>query len=120
MARLVLPDLCEDLAEDRMRRLLRHAEEQRRTRDFAHHERCEENRERVLAERLAVAFPIAPAVVVEPLNVIDRRALEVGRRLEIERATRNEFLNDALTALLMIHLVARDRKEAFANWVFGM
>ena len=79
MAGFVAPDAAEDLLEHRMARGARHPVEQRRGRDFAHHEGSEKHGERILGHGAVEAGPVAAAVMVEPIDVVERGAFEFGR-----------------------------------------
>src|SRR4051794_22349193 len=61
---------------------------------------------------------MATTVVVEPRDVVMRRTLEVVGWFPLEWSAGPELRDRALTALFVVHLVARDGEEAFAHGVF--
>src|SRR5262249_54892913 len=79
-----------------------------------HHEAGEQHGQRVLADRLVVAVPVAAAVVVQPGDVVVRGLFQRRARLPVQRPARPQLRDGALAALLVVHLVAGDREEALA------
>src|SRR5947207_1359954 len=63
---------------------------------LAHHEAGEQDRHRVLLERLAVALPIAAAVVVQPADVAQGQRLELALRLPLGRGDRPQAADSPL------------------------
>src|SRR5215467_4217408 len=117
MARFVPSDRVEHLAEHRMGRGTRHSMEQRRRRNLAHHEGGENDRERVTINRAVIAGPVASAVVVEPVDIVERDLLQFAARGEALRSAGHQLFDHAAAALLVIVFVAGDGKEALADGV---
>src|SRR5215831_17748790 len=114
---LVPADPAEHRREHGVGGARRHATEQGGRGHLAHHEAGEQDRQRVLADRLVVAGPVPAAVVVEPGDVVVRGLLQGRRRRPVQRAARPEPGDGALAALLVVHLVPGDREEALADRV---